>query len=252
VNLDFGYPWWLRYGHLALAALLGALAGLGLRLRWNRILLAFLAILAVWAFSAFLAVHFVVKFHGRATLPAAAFLATGRGRVLDIGAGTGRSAIMVLEARPEAHLVALDLFGASFREHFGEGQSPEAQLRANLRAAGVENRVTIQPGDMRNLPFPAASFDAAVSAYAMDHVNREGSEKALAEAARVVKPGGDFLLMLIAKDPWLQFTFGPLLIHSRTRGPDWWRAATARAGFDVLESGMQPATFYLLARRRAQ
>jgi ubiquinone/menaquinone biosynthesis C-methylase UbiE len=41
------------------------------------------------------------------------------GRVLDIGAGTGRSSIKVLKARPQAISVALGLFGESFKQHFG-------------------------------------------------------------------------------------------------------------------------------------
>ncbi len=45
---------------------------------------------------------------------------------------------------------------------------------------------------MREVPFAPASFDPIVSAYAVDHLNREGIDRALSEAARVVKPGGEF------------------------------------------------------------
>ena len=143
--------------------------------------------------------------------------------MLDIGAGTGRSTVMVLEARPHVTAVALDLFGESFDEHFGDKGSGIERLRANLRAAGVDARATIQPGDMRHLPFEAGAFDAVLSTYAMDHLGRDDSRMAVEEAARVLKPGGDFLLMVIEKDGWLQFTFGPLLLHSGTRGADWWQ-----------------------------
>ena len=47
------------------------------------------------------------------------------GVVLDLGAGTGRSSIMVLLERPGVTLVASDLFGASFNQHFGSGQRPQ-------------------------------------------------------------------------------------------------------------------------------
>ncbi len=80
------------------------------------------------------------------------------------------------------------------------------KLQASLRADGVEQRVTIQPGGMRKLPFEPAAFDAAVSTYAMDHVNLAGSVAALAKIFRVLKPGGDFLLTVISKDGWLKFT----------------------------------------------
>ncbi|MDQ6664261.1 MAG: class I SAM-dependent methyltransferase [Acidobacteriota bacterium] len=199
--------------------------------------------------AASLAVRFVINVNGRAVLPTQNFLASGRGRVLDMGAGTGRSSIMVLEARPKTTLVALDLFGRSYEEHFGTGSSPQERLLANLKAAGVERRVAIQTGDMRKLPFEPAAFDAIVSSYAVDHLNREGVQKSLAEAARVLKPGGELLLMLIAKDPWLQFTFGPLLLHGGTRGTTWWTDRVQEAGFQIVEHGMCPATLYLLARK---
>ena len=102
---------------------------------------------------------------------------------------------------------------------------------------------------MRKLPFEAASFDAIVSSYAVDHLNRDGIKQALAEAARVVKPGGDFLLMLVANDRWAKLAFGPLLSHGGTRGREWWIARVQEAGFQVLEDGTSPVTLYLLARR---
>jgi len=112
----------------------------------------------------------------------------------------------------------------------------------------VDERATIQKGDMRELPFESASFDAAVSSYAIDHLGRDGSKQVLAEAARVVKPGGDFLLMVVAADPWAKFTFGPLLMHG-FRGAAWWRAGVEEAGFEVLDQGLRPTTFFILARR---
>jgi ubiquinone/menaquinone biosynthesis C-methylase UbiE len=102
---------------------------------------------------------------------------------------------------------------------------------------------------MRKLPFEAAAFDAIVSAYAVDHLSRDGIGQALAEAARVVKPGGEFLLILVANDRWAKFAFGPLLSHGGTRGADWWKARAAAAGFEIVEEGTLPATLYLLLRR---
>ncbi len=170
--------------------------------------------------------------------------------VLDLGAGTGRSSIMVLQSRPQATLVALDLFAESFEQHFGHSDSPEQKLLANLKAAGVDARATVQKADMRKLPFEPATFDAVVSAYAIDHLNRKGIGESLSEAARVVKPGGDFLLILIGRDPWGQFAFGPLLMHMGGRGPDWWAARLEEAHFKVVEHGVQPITRYFLARRQ--
>lgn len=247
-SLDFGYPWWLRYGHLAVAA--GAVAFLlfGYARKWSKWPMMFLCILALWSGAAFAVVH-SFGFNSIASLPTQAFLKSGAGRVLDLGAGTGRSSIMVLKARPQATLVASDLFGESFDVHFGKGESPQQRLLANLKAAGVEQRATIETADMRKLPFEDASFDAVVSAYAVDHLGRDGSKQALTEAARVVKPGGDFLLILVENDKWGKLAFGPLLAHGGTRGAEWWTARMKESGFDVLEVGTQPVTLYILARR---
>ena len=248
-QLSFGYPWWLTYGHLVVAVPAIWLFLLGLGRKWPKWSMLLVGAVVLWSSAAFLLVRFTMNVNGRASLPTQSFLRSGSGRVLDMGAGTGRSSIMVLEARPQATLVALDLFGHSFDQHFGPGQAPQERLLANLKAAGVDQRTVIQTADMRKLPFEPASFDAIVSSYAIDHLNREGSVQCLAEAARVLKPGGDFLLMVITKEPWVQFTFGPLLMHGGTRGPEWWIPHVQEAGFQVLEQGTQPATLYVLARR---
>jgi ubiquinone/menaquinone biosynthesis C-methylase UbiE len=248
-HLNFGYPWWLSYGHLPLLAGALSILLLGYKRKWSKWPMLLLGGLVLWSSAAFLVTRFVFDANGRAALPTQSFLRSGAGRVLDIGAGTGRSSIMVLESRPQSTLVALDLFGDSFERHFGPGESPQQRLLANLTAAGVEQRATIETADMRKLPFEPAAFDAIVSAYAIDHLNRRGIDESLAEAARVVKPGGDFLLMVIAKEPWVQFAFGPLLMHGGPRGPAWWTERLQEAGFQVLEEGTRPVTLYLLARR---
>src|SRR5262249_3550801 len=85
--------------------------------------------------AAFLVARLVLDVNGRPLLPTQSFLRSGVGRVLDIGAGTGRSSIMVLESRPQATLVALDLFAESFEQHFGRGESPQQRLLAQLKGA---------------------------------------------------------------------------------------------------------------------
>jgi len=255
-QINFGYPWQISYAHLILAAILLALFALGWKLHWRKFALALLGAAALWALAAGIIVRFGIDLNGRATMPTAAFLPSGEGRVLDMGAGTGRSTLMVLESRPRTTVVALDLFGESYEGHFGPpppGQSTldegRAALLRNMRAAGVEQRVTIQPGDMRHMPLESNSFDAIVSAYAIDHLGLQGIQEALAEANRVLKPGGQFLLMVIAKDRWMMFTFGPLLAHTHMIAADFWPRKLREAGFQILEEGTQPVTKYILARK---
>ncbi len=110
-QLDFGYPWWLSYGHLVLAAAAVSLLALAYWRKWSKLIVLILGAAALWSVAAFLVVRFVIDINGRPSLPTENFLRSGAGRVLDMGAGTGRSSIMVLQARPQATLVALDLFG---------------------------------------------------------------------------------------------------------------------------------------------
>ena len=244
-QINFGYPWYLSWGHLLLAVP-SALAAWRLRNRWVR---AVCLVVVFWALSAWAVLQVGLGVQRRATLPTANFLASGAGRVLDLGAGTGRSAMMVLEARPQATLVALDEFGPSFEMHFGK--SAEHLLLENLKAAGVASRVTVEKADMRKIPISDASFDAIVSAYAIDHLGRRGAEETLREAYRVLKPGGEFLFIVTNADFWLRYMAGPLLVHNRMRGMEDWRPILTGPGFQVAEQGNSPGTLFVLLRKPA-
>lgn len=248
-SLDFGYPWWLSYGHLPIVALAAALLFLGYKLHWSRWPMFLCGALFLWSSIAFLILRVGFNANAVPALPTESYLRSGSGRVLDLGAGTGRSSIMVLQARPRTTLVALDLFAQSFDQHFGREGTPQQRLMANLKIAGVDQRASIQTADMRHLPFGNAEFDGLVSAYAIDHLGRQGSAEALAEAARVIKPGGEFLLMVLTKEPWMKFAFGPLLAHGGMRPASWWTAQLQQAGFQLMEQGTRPGTLYILARR---
>lgn len=244
-SLDFAYPWWLNYGHLTMALVCGGLLAVAWFLRWPRWIRVIAGLVTAWAFAATLVMQ-AFNAGGVPTLPTGAFLRdTPTARVLDIGAGTGRSSIMVLRERPSATLVAFDQFGESFTHHFGANGRPQDRLLANLRAAGVDDRASIETGDMRALPFDDHSFDAIVSAYTMEHVDRDGARQALSEAHRVLTPGGEFLLMLVNNDGWMKLAFGPILTHGGLRGPDWWADEARSVGFVVSEQGQRVGTMFL-------
>lgn len=258
MSIDFGYLWPWTHGHLLVAAAALMLCGIARFRRWPRWLLFTGGAVFVWSVAAFLVVHFAFGMNRRMELPTQSFLASpGPARILDMGAGSGRSTLMVLEARPQTTVVALDSFSEQYTSHFGATRPGQTVLDAgaqrllnNLRAAGVAERATIQAGDMRELPFAADSFDGIVSTYAIDHLNREGRDKALREAARVLRPGKEFLLMIIAKDFWLNFAYGPLFMHGHKPSQARWAEALRLAGFEVVEQGIRPGTFYFVARKK--
>jgi SAM-dependent methyltransferase len=245
--IDIGYAWPWTHGHLVVAAVAALACWLARRRGWHGLAVAFFGIVAVWAVAAFLVVQLMFRMNDVPALPTQAFLADGSGRVLDLGAGSGRSSLMVLLARPRITLVALDNFSATYIRD----NSPR-KLLANFRAAGVATRATVQTADMRALPFPDGSFDAIVSAYAIDHLDRDGIDRTLREAARVVRPRGEFLLEVMYPDPWMRFAFGPMLLHGAggDRLKTRWRSSLETAGFTVVESGTAPFTLYLRATRR--
>jgi ArsR family transcriptional regulator len=107
-------------------------------------------------------------------------LPAGNGRtLLDIGTGTGR---------------ILELFGARGTTCTGLDLSP-AMLRvarANLARAGLAD-AHVRQGDMYRLPWSEPEFDAVTFHHVLHFADEPG--RALAEAARVLKPGGRLVVV---------------------------------------------------------
>lgn len=114
----------------------------------------------------------------------------GDERVLDVGCGRGAVLMLVAQRLPRGRATGIDLWQVQDQS----GNSLEAAQR-NAVAEGVMERVELQTGDMRKLPFPDASFELIVSSLAIHNVpDAEGRATAVKEIARVLKPGGRVLL----------------------------------------------------------
>jgi ubiquinone/menaquinone biosynthesis C-methylase UbiE len=104
----------------------------------------------------------------------------GRGpaRLLDIGCGNG----YLLEVLRERH-PALELCGLEY--------TPELVALARDRAV---SQCPIVQGDVRELPFEAASWDAAVTERCVINVmDRADQTRSIREIARILRPGGHYL-----------------------------------------------------------
>jgi ubiquinone/menaquinone biosynthesis C-methylase UbiE/DNA-binding transcriptional ArsR family regulator len=99
--------------------------------------------------------------------------------LLDIGTGTGRM---------------LEVFGSRVERALGLDLSREmlAVARVNLERARLRN-CSIRQGDMYQLPLPGASFDAVVIHQVLHYAERPG--QVVAEAARVLRPGGTLVVV---------------------------------------------------------
>ena len=74
------------------------------------------------------------------------------------------------------------------------GNARDVTVR-NASLEGVDDRVEIETGDMRALPFPAATFDLVVSSLAIHNIRSNADRRrAVAEGFRVLKPGGRMVI----------------------------------------------------------
>ena len=242
ITYDFGYSWSVRYAMIAPLIVAGSLAALAAWRSWPRWVFILATLMALWAAGAVVVLN--VMLNSPMPLPTERFLRAGAGRVLDVGAGSGRAAVGVLIARPHVTATGVDIYSG----YWGiDGNTPE-RFMANARIAGVADRAAARVGDMRQLPFGDGEFDAVVSSYAIDHLPRAERPKAIAEVARVLTPGGEFLLMIIRVD-WRTWLVSPLLAHHPSQNPELWRELLQQHGFSVEEEGTPFTTLYFLARK---
>jgi ubiquinone/menaquinone biosynthesis C-methylase UbiE len=110
----------------------------------------------------------------------------GDERVLDIGAGRGLATIAAARRLQSGQVIAIDVWRA-----VDLTDNAEANLRANVEAAGVADRVRIETMDARSLAFDDASIDVIVSILCIHNIEPVSDQaKALREIVRVLKPGG--------------------------------------------------------------
>lgn len=103
--------------------------------------------------------------------------AEGEGlRILEIGAGTGRTTGFVARMLPRAKVVAVDL--------------SHAYLGHARHALEGLDRVDFVQGDGAALPFKDGSFDAVVSTFVFHELPRKERARVLKEARRVLRRGG--------------------------------------------------------------
>jgi ubiquinone/menaquinone biosynthesis C-methylase UbiE len=153
--------------------------------------------------------------------------------VLDAGCGRGLLLIGAAKRLSTGRAIGVDIW----QKRDQSGNSPEVTLE-NAKIEGVEGRVEIRDGDLRDLPFGDGSFDVVLSNLVLHNIHdREEREAALRELARVLKPGGRLTIVDIwdtgeyarvlresgMEDVWrsgLRFNIFPLVRAVTARKPD--------------------------------
>ena len=122
--------------------------------------------------------------------------AQGACRFLDLGCGTGAMAIAVGRELPSARVIGID-------------GDPEVPRRARDNAASVGVKLELHEALADAVPLSDASVDCVVSTLVFHHLPPKVKRDALAEARRVLIPGGRLLICDVgrAQDPLMRGMF---------------------------------------------
>jgi ubiquinone/menaquinone biosynthesis C-methylase UbiE len=146
------------------------------------------------------------------------------GEVLEVAIGTALNLSSFLE---DVRLTGLDL-------------STEMLEIARKRAADLGREIELREGDAHALPFGNESFDSVVCTYSLCNIPDPG--RAVSEMKRVLRPGGELILVDHIRSPvkpifWFQKTIE--FFSRRLQGEHMTRRPLEQVeeeGFDVVES----------------
>jgi ubiquinone/menaquinone biosynthesis C-methylase UbiE len=137
--------------------------------------------------------------------------------VLEIGAGSGSVAQQLLSHNPELAFTAMDI-------------DPHMTQAASTRLVGFPN-ASVKTDDATAMPFPDDSFDSVVSCLMLHHII--DWERAVAEVARVLRPGGNFVGYDLVRTPLASLFHRLDGSPHRLIVPDDFRAECARNGLAI-------------------
>ena len=110
-----------------------------------------------------------------------------RGEAVDLGCGPGLLVVELARRLPGLHVTGIDL-----------AEDLLAQGEDYARRAGLGERISFRKGDVKQIPFPDDSLDLVVSTLSLHHWSEPIA--VLDEVARVLRPGGSFLIFDLRRD----------------------------------------------------
>ncbi len=103
------------------------------------------------------------------------------GLMLDAGTGTARIPILICQERPQWQIIGIDL-----------AESMLQVGRKNVEQAGLQQQITLESVDAKQLPYPDAHFDMVISNSLIHHL--PDPLPFLRELKRVLKSNGGILI----------------------------------------------------------
>ncbi len=147
-------------------------------------------------------------------------------RILDLGCGTGSTTLMLKQAFPQAEVVGLDL-------------SPYMLFVADRKAQQAGLTIQFRHGDAERTGLTEASFDLVTASLLFHETPVAVSEAILREAYRLLKVGGQVLMLdggqkILRQLHWLNHIFEEPYIEFYAAGSvDAWMGA---AGFAAVQT----------------
>jgi SAM-dependent methyltransferase len=115
----------------------------------------------------------------------------GEEQVLDVGCGRGLLLLEAARQLPRGRATGLDLWSTKDQS----GNAADVTQR-NAALAGLTDRVQIDTGDMRRMPYADAGFDVVISSLAIHNLPSSADRaQAVREIVRVLKSGGRIALL---------------------------------------------------------
>jgi ubiquinone/menaquinone biosynthesis C-methylase UbiE len=128
-------------------------------------------------------------------------------RVLDVGCGTGSLVVMIKRLDPEIDVVGLD-------------PDPKALARARRKLARAGLAAQLDRGFSNALPYRDGSFYRVFSCFVFHHLESHEKAVTLAEARRVLEPGGSLHVLDFGSKASQHHGFLSRALHSSERMRD--------------------------------
>lgn len=151
-------------------------------------------------------------------------------RVLDIGCGTGRTAIEIAKSLPKGgHLNGIDIYNSN-----AISGNSLATVNRNAELEGVSDKSTFQYGSATEIPFEDNKFHIVSLSSVLHEVHDyESKERAMKEIRRVLKPKGFLLIGEWNRYSWQLILYSGIL-YMVFRSRKYWDELIRKQGFTIL------------------